>query len=62
MNVSTESDRPECRVQVDGTQVRVDAKTAGAATVIEINLSADEPLMTVQCEPKEGEVEKLEVK
>lgn len=62
MNVSTKDDRPECRVQVDGTQVRVDAKTAGAATVIQISLSADAPLMTVQCEPKKGEVEKLEVK
>ncbi|NLS97218.1 MAG: hypothetical protein GXX96_34195 [Planctomycetaceae bacterium] len=46
----------------DGTKVRVDAKTAGAATVIQISLSAGEPLMTVQCEPKKGEVERLEVK
>jgi hypothetical protein len=66
MNVSTNDDRPECNVQVDGTQVRVTAKTADTAAVVEIDLSPDRPadklLMAVRCEPKDGELEKLEAK
>ena len=66
MNVSSKDDQPECNVQVDGSTVCVNAKTAGAATVVEIDLSPDrpddKPLITIHCEPDQGKAETLSVK
>ena len=66
MNVGTKENRPECNVRVEGDAVRVSTKSAGAATVVEIDLSPDRrkdmPLMSIRRKPEAGKVETLSVK
>jgi len=67
MNVGTTAKRPDCDVQVNDTGiVRVQTRSAEAETVVEIDLSTERagvaPLLSIRCNPDEGDVETLSVK
>jgi len=66
MNVRTSTDLTVCSVQVDDSgAVRVQTETEAVEAMIQINLSTDRerraPLLTVRCQPHQGNVETLSI-